>query len=111
VQVPRYLADATDGAPRDGRDAATHGYWSIADYAFARRVELRAALGAGRAGGVGTEFIGIPDQEACLSLVTLTQRILRRLRQEASRRNLRVTLKGGHPDHDAVALSCRSPTD
>ena len=86
------LMQVTDGAPRDGRDAATHGYWTIADYAFARQVELRAALGAGRAGGVGTEFIGIPDQEACLSLVTLTQRILRRLRQEASRRNLRATL-------------------
>jgi hypothetical protein len=54
------LMQVTDGAPRDGRDAATHGYWTIADYAFARQVELRAALGAGRAGGVGTEFIGNP---------------------------------------------------
>jgi LmbE family N-acetylglucosaminyl deacetylase len=29
------LLQVTDGAPRDGRDAAAHGFANIADYAFA----------------------------------------------------------------------------
>ncbi len=54
----------TDGAPRDGCDAAAHGFANIAEYAFARRVELRAALQAGVArAGLGTEIIGIPTNE------------------------------------------------
>jgi LmbE family N-acetylglucosaminyl deacetylase len=99
------LLQVTDGAPRDGRDAVAHGYASIADYAFARRVELHDALEAGRAGGVRTEFVGIPDQEACLNLGTLTKRILRRLWQEAPEAIFIQPYEGGHPDHDAVAFA------
>jgi LmbE family N-acetylglucosaminyl deacetylase len=44
------LLQVTDGAPRDGRDAAAHGFANIAEYAFARRVELLTALRAGGAG-------------------------------------------------------------
>jgi LmbE family N-acetylglucosaminyl deacetylase len=102
------LLQVTDGAPRDGRDAAGHGYASIADYAFARRVELDAALEAGRAGGVRTEFIGIPDQEACFSFVRLTKSILGRLRQDAPEVIFVQPYEGGHPDHDAVAFVVRA---
>ncbi len=98
------LLQVTDGAPRDGRDAMAHGYATIADYAFARRVELRAALEAGQAGGVRTEVVGIPDQEACLNLVTLTERILRRLREKAPEVIFVQPYEGGHPDHDAAAF-------
>jgi len=98
------LMQVTDGAPRDGHDAMAHGFATIADYAFARRVELRAALEAGRAAGVRTEFLGVPDQEACLNLVTLTERLLRRLRQEAPEAIFVQPYEGGHPDHDAVAF-------
>jgi LmbE family N-acetylglucosaminyl deacetylase len=102
------LLQITDGAPRDGSDAAAHGFSTIADYAFARRVELRAALEAGRAERVRTEFVGIPDQEACLSLVTLTKRILRRLQQEAPEAIFIQPYEGGHPDHDAAAFAVQS---
>jgi LmbE family N-acetylglucosaminyl deacetylase len=102
------LMQVTDGAPRDGRDAATHGFPTIADYAFARLIELRAALEAGRADGVRTEFVGIPDQEACLSLGTLTKRILRRLQHEAPEAIFVQPYEGGHPDHDAVAFVVRA---
>ncbi len=98
------LMQVTDGAPRDGHDAMAHGFATITDYAFARRVELREALEAGRAGGVRTEFVGIPDQEACLSLVMLTRRILPRLQQEAPEAIFVQPYEGGHPDHDAVAF-------
>src|SRR5947208_1422367 len=40
------LIHVTDGAPRDGRDAAAHGFRNIGDYALARRAELRDALEA-----------------------------------------------------------------
>src|SRR5206468_268195 len=92
------LLQITDGAPRDGRDAAAHGFASIAEYAFARRVELRAAVEAGRAGGVRTEVVGIPDQEACLDLVTLTEHILGRLQEEAPGAIFVQPYEGGHPD-------------
>jgi LmbE family N-acetylglucosaminyl deacetylase len=102
------LLQVTDGAPRDGRDAAMRGFSTIADYAFARRVELRAALEAGRASGVRTEFIGIADQEAPLNLVTLTERILARLRREAPEAIFAQPYEGGHPDHDAAAFAVRA---
>jgi LmbE family N-acetylglucosaminyl deacetylase len=102
------LLQITDGAPRDGRDAAAHGFANIGDYAFARRLELRAALEAGQAGGIRTEVVGVPDQEACLNFVPLTQHILRRLRDEAPGSVFVQPYEGGHPDHDAVALAVQS---
>jgi LmbE family N-acetylglucosaminyl deacetylase len=102
------LVQVTNGAPRDGGDATMHGFSTIADYSFARRVELRAALEAGRAGCVRTEFVGIPDQEACLNLVTLTERVLRMLLQEAPDAIFVQPYEGGHPDHDAVAFAVRA---
>ena len=40
------LVQITDGAPRAGLDAAAHGFAGIREYAFARRIELYAALDA-----------------------------------------------------------------
>jgi LmbE family N-acetylglucosaminyl deacetylase len=102
------LIHVTDGAPGDGRDAAAHGFASIADYALARRAELRDALEAGRAFGVRTEVVGIRDQEACLHLVTLTERILRCLQQEAPAVIFLQPYEGGHPDHDAAAFAVQA---
>src|SRR5437764_14240477 len=51
------LLQVTDGAPRDGRDAAARGFASTADYAVARRAELHAALEAEWAEGVRTEIV------------------------------------------------------
>jgi LmbE family N-acetylglucosaminyl deacetylase len=49
-------------------------------------------------------IVGVPDQEACLNLVTLTECILGRLRQEAPEVIFVQPYEGGHPDHDAVAF-------
>ena len=102
------LLQVTDGAPRDGRDAAARGFASTADYTLARRAELHAALEAGRAEGVRTEIVGVPDQEACLNLETVTEHIVRRLRQEAPDAIFVQPYEGGHPDHDAVAFVVRA---
>jgi LmbE family N-acetylglucosaminyl deacetylase len=102
------LVQITDGAPCDGLDAAAHGFPGIQEYAFARRIELYAALEAGLATGVRTEIIGIPDQEACLNLSRLTERILRRLEQKRPAAIFVQPYEGGHPDHDAAAFSVRA---
>jgi LmbE family N-acetylglucosaminyl deacetylase len=102
------LLQVTDGAPRDGRDAAAHGFANIAEYAFARRVELLTALDAGGAGDLRTEIVGIPDQEAYLNLVMLTEHLKHRLRQQAPEAIFVQPYEGGHPDHDAVAFAAQT---
>ena len=99
------LVQLTDGAPRDGRDAAAHGFKTISDYAFARRVELYTALEAGLAAGLRTEFIGVPDQAAVLNLVPLTKALGLRLQAEAPEAIFVQPYEGGHPDHDAASFA------
>jgi LmbE family N-acetylglucosaminyl deacetylase len=98
------LVQLTDGAPRDGRDATAHGFAAVADYAFARRIELHTALAAGHAGRLRTEIIGIPDQEACLDLVALARHLAQRIEVEAPAAIFVLPYEGGHPDHDAAAF-------
>jgi LmbE family N-acetylglucosaminyl deacetylase len=99
------LMQLTDGAPRDGRDARMHGYQTIAEYAFARRVELCSALATGEAAGISTEFIGLPDQQACFNLVALTEHIAKRLRSRPTDAIFVLPYEGGHPDHDAASFA------
>jgi len=99
------LVQITDGAPRDGRDATAYGYRTTENYAFARRAEFYTALAAGQATGVKTEFIGIPDQEACLNLVSLAKCIAGRLRADPADTVFVQPYEGGHPDHDAVSFA------
>jgi LmbE family N-acetylglucosaminyl deacetylase len=104
------LIYVTNGAPRDGLDAAAHGYPTVAAYADARRVELAAALAVGEARAVRTEFIGVTDQEACFDLA-LTGQILGFLSKETPEAVFVHAYEGGHPDHDAasfaVGAACR----
>lgn len=99
------LIQITDGAPRDGRDAAAHGFASVAEYAFGRRVELYTALAAGQADGVRVEVIGVPDQQACLKLTQLTRHILQRIQAAAPEAVFVLPYEGGHPDHDAASFA------
>ncbi len=98
----------TDGAPRDGCDAAAHGDVTIADYAAARRVELTAALEVGGACGVTTEFVGLTDQEACFNLGDLTGRLTELLCTEAPEATFVHAYEGGHPDHDGASFAVHS---
>jgi LmbE family N-acetylglucosaminyl deacetylase len=95
----------TDGAPRDGRDAARHGFGSIADYAAARRREALAALAVAGLEEARAVALGVPDQEVSLHMVPVAHRIAETVL--ARRPDLVVThaYEGGHPDHDAVAFS------
>jgi N-acetylglucosamine malate deacetylase 2 len=106
-RLPR-LKDArfvyvTDGAPRDGQDAARHGY-TPAEYANARRRELEAALalcGIGAAQVLGLEC---PDQQAALQLGPLAARLAEVFAQWPLEAVLTLPYEGGHPDHDATAF-------
>ena len=99
------LVQITDGAPRDGRDAAAHGFTTIADNELARCAELDAALEVGKAAGVTTEIIAVPDQEACFNLVALTRLIAERLRSRVPDAVFVLPYEGGHPDHDAASFA------
>jgi LmbE family N-acetylglucosaminyl deacetylase len=102
------LMQVTDGAPRDGIDAAARGFLTTADYASSRRLELWAALEAGKAHGVETDIVGIPDQEACFNLVFLTTHIAERLRADRPEAVFVQPYEGGHPDHDAASFATRA---
>jgi LmbE family N-acetylglucosaminyl deacetylase len=95
----------TDGAPRDGRDAALHGFPSVAAYAAARRAEAAAALALAGLDATRLLSLDVPDQEATLHIVPIAHRIAEAIR--ARRPDLVVThaYEGGHPDHDAVACA------
>lgn len=98
------LMHATDGAPRNGRDARAHGFASPREYARARRAELRHALMT--AGVTCTcATAGIADQEAATALVPLATEISRRFQDHHYDLVLTHPFEGGHPDHDATAFA------
>ncbi len=95
----------TDGAPRDGEDARSHGFADRKDYAAARRAEFLEAL---RAAGVlqpKAFELGYADQETGLHLAQIS----RQLRGFFERNEIRIVFthpyEGGHPDHDATAFA------
>jgi LmbE family N-acetylglucosaminyl deacetylase len=107
-RLPRLAAArfvvVTDGAPRDGADAARHGL-TPQTYAQARRRELAAVLGQC---GIGEERIvqlGCADQEAALDLASLAERLAPLFLRYDTRVVLTHTYEGGHPDHDATAFA------
>ncbi len=97
------LVHVTDGAPRDGADAAAHGFTATAGYAAARRAELAAAL---RVAGVEAMCVtlGAADQDASNCLPELVQALRALLVQHDIATVLSHPYEGGHPDHDAAAF-------
>ena len=97
------LIHVTDGAPRHLPDAAREGL-TPATYAAARAAELNAAL---TLSGATPERIalGIPDQEATDAIPEITAHLRSILTAHSIETVLTHTYEGGHPDHDAVALS------
>jgi LmbE family N-acetylglucosaminyl deacetylase len=99
-----WFVHVTDGAPRDGRDAAANGL-DVAGYARVRRREARRALALV---GVGAERIvdlAVPDQQTALHLVPIALRLGSFLREHAVEVVLTHPYEGGHPDHDAIAFA------
>jgi len=95
----------TDGAPRDGHDAAAYGFATLADYEAARRRELAAALTKGGADHLRTLSLGIVDQEAMHHLPSLARQLRERFLQERPQAVVTHAYEGGHPDHDAAAFA------
>ena len=105
------LVHVTDGAPRDGHDAAAYGFATLADYEAARRRELAAALTKGGADHLRTLSLGIVDQEAMHHLPSLARQLRKLFLQERPQAVVTHAYEGGHPDHDAAAfavhMACR----
>lgn len=102
------LVHVTDGAPRDGRDAAAYGFASFPDYAAARRTELAAALIAGDAGRIRTLCFHIVDQEAMHHLALLARGLRDLFEREGPQVVITHAYEGSHPDHDAAAFAVRA---
>lgn len=94
----------TDGAPRDGGDAARHGLTPEA-YAQARRVELQAVLALCGIGVDRLVHLDCPDQQAALNLASLARQLAQLWREHATEAVLTQPYEGGHPDHDATAFA------
>ena len=93
----------TDGAPRDGRDAATHGL-SLDEYRHARQRERDEAL---HLCGIDADRVvefGYVDQEAALALVAGTRRLALAFAEWGIEAVLTHPYEGGHPDHEAAAF-------
>jgi LmbE family N-acetylglucosaminyl deacetylase len=95
----------TDGAPRNGLDAARHGFASVAAYAGARRTEALAALAIAGIPEERALTLGVPDQEATLHMVPVARRIAEAVRTCKPELVVTQAYEGGHPDHDAVAFA------
>jgi LmbE family N-acetylglucosaminyl deacetylase len=96
---------ATDGAPRDGRDARAAGCASIDDYADMRRSETLRALAHVGVTSERAVFLGYPDQQAAYRLLPLTADLRRWIIATRPEIVLTHPYEGGHPDHDAVAFA------
>lgn len=109
AQLPRFrnaaVLHVTDGAPRDGRDAAMHGFADTSAYAAARRGELLAALDLAGIGADRALGLGIPDQQAALNLPDLARRIAGIVEEICPAILVTHAYEGGHPDHDATAFA------
>ncbi len=102
------LVCGTDGAPRDGHDAAWHGFADLDAYRAARRAEQDAAL---RHAGLGVECAGslaVVDKEAMQHLPALARAFLCEIEQFAPEAVLTHPYEGGHPDHDACAFAAHA---
>lgn len=97
------IVHVTDGAPKNGVDAARLGYAGPAEYAAARRRELEAAMALAGIPPERLVALGWSDQEASLHLPEIATGLSRRL--AGAECVLTHAYEGGHPDHDATAFA------
>jgi len=96
------LVHATDGAPSNGVDAQAAGFPTVAEYAEARGVELRAALFLA---GADPELVGLgfTDQAASANIGLGSRALAALLARHGAACVITHPYEGGHPDHDATA--------
>jgi N-acetylglucosamine malate deacetylase 2 len=95
----------TDGAPRNGHDARTHGFKTVRAYAARRRQELFSALQIAGEGIARIVCLDIPDQEAAFALPHITRELASLFATLEIAVALTHSYEGGHPDHDATAFA------
>lgn len=95
----------SDGAPRDGSDAARAGFADWRAYAAARRREAEAALALAAIDKDRIIGMGYPDQQASLHLAELALRLRDLIRRAQYDGVIAHPYEGGHPDHDAAAFA------
>ena len=97
------LVQATDGSPRDRRDAR--------EYAETRRAERREALAVAGIAADQSREIGIPDQRAACELPRLIRALAALMDEFLPDWILTHPYEGGHPDHDACAFAARAAAE
>jgi LmbE family N-acetylglucosaminyl deacetylase len=99
------LVHVTDGAPRDLRDARSHGFENAEDYAKERRRELDEALAVAGVEPARHTLLGIPDQQASLHMANIAAQLAEIITELRPALLITHPYEGGHPDHDATALA------
>jgi len=99
------LVYATNGAPRDMRDAYRVGLSSREAYATLRRAERERALRIAGVDPARVHELGFSDQETARELVDCAARVAVLLRGTRPRVVITHPYEGGHPDHDACAFA------
>lgn len=96
------LVHVTDGAPRALHDARAAGFATAAEYAAARRAELRAALAVG---GTTAELVelSVPDQGTTTAMAGIARALAALFAARGIEAVVTHPYEGGHPDHDATA--------
>ena len=100
----------TDGAPRDGRDAAVNSF-SVEQYAHARRTELEAALALCGIAPEQARCLGCPDQQAALRMAELALNLADAFADARAEVVITHPYEGGHPDHDATAFAVHAAVE
>ena len=100
------IVHVTEGSPENPSDARARGFSDGEAYARARRTEAIKAL---RKAGVRENAIRnlrFVDQQVSFYLKELTFLILALIEETKPEMLLTHAFEGGHPDHDAAALTC-----
>src|SRR3569832_1209202 len=99
----------TDGAPRNGHDAARHGL-DVEGYCERRRAVRVAALALCGIGQGRILDLDCPDQEAALQLPALSRTLAGFIAAQRIEAIVTQPYEGGHPDHDATAFAVHAAT-
>jgi N-acetylglucosamine malate deacetylase 2 len=101
----RAIIHVTDGAPRRGNDIAQAGVGTWQEYAAKRRREFQSALAELGIPSVRQICLWCPDQEASFRMAEIGQQLCEAFAELQPHFVFTHAYEGGHPDHDATAVS------
>jgi LmbE family N-acetylglucosaminyl deacetylase len=105
VAAQLHVAYVSDGAPDDERFYRPLGFERRADYAGARRAEMRRSLALAGLAASQTHELGVVDQHVTSSLERVVEWLMALIARVAPDAVLTHAYEGGHPDHDATACA------